>query len=155
MKFVPFLLSPLSPPPYTCYCYGLPPWWALQPSGIGGQVAASMSALWRASVTMPWIQLQKVKPAESVAVSEERAGCVKLPSDNIALIVLPDSNTVDAQARVPESDSGSAKGIWSVFQYTNVLRLYIWGLQGPSPLCRGMRDSTRGYGGLKKCAPLH
>lgn len=68
-----------------------------------------------------------MKSAESVAVSGERAGYVKLLSDNIALIVLPDSNTVDAQALLE-----------SMFQYINVPRPYIWGLQVPSPLCRGM-----------------
>lgn len=41
--------------------------------------------------------------------------CVKPPSDNAALV-----RTADAQAGVPESDSGSAEGIWSVFQYVNV-----------------------------------
>lgn len=52
-------------------------------------------------------------------------------------MVLPISNAADAQAGVPESDSGSAEGIWSVFQYVNVPSPYALGLQGKKLPAKG------------------
>lgn len=52
-------------------------------------------------------------------------------------MVLPIGNTADAQAGVLESDSGSAEGIWSVFQYIDVPSPCILGLQGRKRPAKG------------------
>jgi len=81
VKFAPFLLSPLSPPRCPCYRYRSSPGWALQPSGIGGQVAAGASCFLKGIGGFA-LNPAKVKRAESVNVPSRRAGCVKSLSEN-------------------------------------------------------------------------
>lgn len=49
----------------------------------------------------------------------------------------PISNAADAQAGVPQGDSGSTEGMWSAFQYVNVPSPYILGLQGKKLPAKG------------------